>query len=284
MQKSNTSSYSIVYLPGTRLRVCYVALLDVLLSTPASVPRCRLGLLSNRSWYKPHITYHRAVMFFLWIALLAMSALPCRAGQIVVASTSLTGAIAHAAGAQEVRVLTPADAKHPPEYDLKPTDLLKLEGADVVVYAGYERMVSKLVETSRNKQMVAIQVDTTLSPENLIAQVHKVANALKTQREADAWEKSFLQALELLKNKLAPVAGKRAVVHWHAKPFAAWAGLSVVQVIPMGELTPRVIADSIAEKPDVVVDILHAPVARTIADNAKCRYIQLINFRGRGRL
>jgi len=220
------------------------------------------------------------LLFCLGAALLVTAPSPCAAGQVVVASTSLTGAIAHAAGAQEVRILTPADAKHPPEYDLKPADLLKLEGTDVVVYAGYERMVSKLVETSRNKQMVAIQVDTTLSPENLIAQVHKVAGALKTERAAGSWEKSFLQTLKSLKGKLAPVAGKRAVVHWHARPFAMWAGLSVVQVIPLGELTPRIIADSIAQKPDVVVDILHAPVARTIADNAKCRYVQLINFPG----
>ena len=179
-----------------------------------------------------------------------------------------------------MRVLTPADASHPPEYDLKPADLLKLEGAGVVVYAGYERMVSRLVETSRNKQIVAIQVDTDISPENLIAQVRKVAIVLKTEREAGSWEKSFLQTLKSLKGKLAPVAGKRAVVHWHARPFAAWAGLSVVQVIPMGELTPRVIADSVAQKPDVVVDILHSPVATTIAENAKCRYVQIINFPG----
>jgi hypothetical protein len=220
------------------------------------------------------------MLFCLATALLVTVASPCAAGRVVVASTSLAGAIAHAAGAQEVRVLTPAGAKHPPEYDLKPTDLLKLEGADVVIYAGYERMVSKLVETSRNKQIIAIQVDTTLSPENLIAQVHKVAVALKTEKEAGVWEKSFLQALGLLKNKLAPVAGKRAVVHFHAKPLATWAGLSVVQVIPMGELTPRVIGDAVAQKPDVVLDILHSPVARTIADNAKCRYVQIINFPG----
>ena len=212
--------------------------------------------------------------------LLAASSSPCIAGQVVVASTSLTGAIAKAAGAQEVRVLTPSDAGHPPEYDLKPVDLLKLEGADVVVYAGYERMVPRLVETSRNQQVLAIQVDTPLSPENLIAQERKVAGALKTVREAGSWEKSFLQTLKSLKGKLAPVAGKRAVVHWHARPFAAWAGLTVVQVIPLGELTPRVIADSIAQKPDVVVDILHSPVGKTIADNAKCRYVQLINFPG----
>lgn len=212
--------------------------------------------------------------------LLVISALPCRAGQVVVASTSLTGAIAKAAGAQEVRVLTPVDASHPPEYDLKPTDLLKLEGANVVVYAGYERMVSKLVETSRNKQILVIQIDTETSPEKLISQVHKVAIALKTEREATVWENSFRQKLDLMKGRLAPVAGKRAVVHWHAKPLATWAGLTVVQVIPLGELTPRVIADGVAQKPDVVVDILHSSVARTIADNAKCRYVQLINFPG----
>ena len=45
-------------------------------------------------------------------------------------------------------------------------------------------------------------------------------------------------------------------------------------------LTPKIIADALAQKPDVVVDILHSPVARTIADNAKCRYVQLINFPG----
>jgi zinc transport system substrate-binding protein len=212
--------------------------------------------------------------------LLVMSSSPCTAGQAVVASTSLTGAIGTAAGAREVRVLTPADAKHPPEYELKPTDLLKLEGAEVVVYAGYERMVSKLIETARNKQIAAIRIDTTLSPENLIAQVHKVAATLKTEREADAWEKGFLQTLKLLKERLALVAGKRAVAHWQARPFATWAGLSVVQVIPLGELTPKVIADAVAQKPDLVVDILHSPVARTIADNAKCRYVQLINFPG----
>jgi zinc transport system substrate-binding protein len=212
--------------------------------------------------------------------LLVAASSQCAAGQVVVASTTLTGAIAHAAGAQEVRVLTPTDAGHPPEYDLKPTDLLKLDGADVVVYAGYERMVSRLVEASRNKQIIAIQVDTTLSPENLIAQVHKVAGVLKTEREAGSWEKGFVQTLKSLKSRLAPVAGKRAVVHWHARPFAAWAGLTVVQVIPLGELTPRVIADSVAQKPDVVVDILHSPVGKTIADNAKCRYVQLINFPG----
>ncbi|HVN24007.1 MAG TPA: metal ABC transporter substrate-binding protein [Syntrophorhabdales bacterium] len=243
--------------------------------------RCCCVARSNPTRHQPSTKYYKGLaLFFSALALLTLSTVATAAGEVVVASTSLTGAIARAAGATEVRVLTPANASHPPEYDLKPSDLLKLEGARVVVYAGYERMVSRLVETARDRGIIAVQVDTTLSPETLIAQVRNVAAALKTEKEAGSWGKGFLQALSALKAKLAPVAGKRAVVHWHARAFSSWAGLNVVQVVPLGELTPKVIADSVAQKPDVVVDILHSPVAKTIAENAKCKYVQIINFPG----
>jgi len=202
------------------------------------------------------------------------------AEEVVLASTSLAGAIARAAGAKEVRVLTPGELRHPPEYDLKPSDLLKFEGANVVVYGGYEKMVSKLLETSKNKNILAIQIDTTTSPENLVNQTRKVSKALKKEKEEQAWEERFSGKLRELQNKLAPYSGKRAVVHRHAQPFSQWAGLSTVYVFNPGELTPKALADAIAQHPDLVVDILHMPMARVIADNAKCRYVQVINFPG----
>jgi zinc transport system substrate-binding protein len=223
-----------------------------------------------------------SVIFFALLISSSGLTLAEAAEPVVVASTSLTGAIAKAAGAKEVRILTPVGIAHPPEYELRPSDLPKLEGARVVLFAGYERMVSKLVETGRNKQILVVQVNTEASPENLISQVRKVAAALKTEAYATAWEQEFVKKLAALRASLAPVSGKRAVVHWHAQPFARWAGLSVVEVVRPGELTPKVIADAIAQKPDVVIDILHSPVAKTIADNAKCRYAQVINFPGAG--
>jgi zinc transport system substrate-binding protein len=218
---------------------------------------------------------------FVPLAFIAMIAGQLQA-QTVVASTSLTGAIAKAAGASEVRILTPAEAKHPPEYELKPSDLLKLEGANAVVYAGYERMVSRLAETSKNKNLVAIQVNTAMSPDNIIAQTRKVAAALHTEKQQQAWEKSFTEKLSGLKAKLAPFAGKSAVVHFQAQPFARWAGLSVTQAISPGEISPKAVADAISKRPDIVVDILHFPAARVIADNAHSRYALLINFPGVG--
>ncbi len=199
---------------------------------------------------------------------------------VVVASTSLAGAIAKAGGAKEVRVLTPGDMRHPPEYDLRPSDLLKFEGADIVIYGGYERMVQKLLETSKNKNIYAIPIETETSPENLISQVRKISKILGTQKEAQSWEIGFSQKLNLLKKRISFASKRKAVVHRFALPFARWAELYLLQTISPGELTPKVIAEAVMKKPELVVDILHFPNAKVIAENSKSRYLQVINFPG----
>ena len=198
----------------------------------------------------------------------------------VIASTPLAGAIAKAAGAKEVRVLSPEGAMHPPEYDLKPSDLLKLEGAKIVIYGGYERMVSKLLEISREKNIFLLQVGTETSPESLIASARKISEVLKTEKDEQVWERQFIEELKTLQKKLSSFSGKRAIVHPYAYAFCKWANLTVVKTVNPAELTPRVVADAVAQKPDLVVDVLHFPVARVIAENAKCKYIQIINFPG----
>lgn len=204
------------------------------------------------------------------------------AQEVVVASTPLVGAIARAAGAKEVRVISPEGTKHPPEYDLKPSDLFEFEGAKIVIYGGYERMVSKLLETSREKNIPALQIETETSPESLIASARKISRALKTEKEEQVWEKQFIEKLKALQKKISPFSGKRAIVHQYAYSFSKWANLSIVLMISPGELTPRVVSEAIAKKPELIVDIYHFPIARVIADNSRCRYIQIINFPGIG--
>jgi len=222
-----------------------------------------------------------SVLMFLmgWIWFLNFP-LTASAQEAVVASTSLAGAIAKAAGAKEVRVIVSSAMRHPPEYDLKPSDLLIFEGAKVVIYGGYERMVSKLLETSKNKNILAIQINTETSPENLVSQARKISKVLGTEKEEQVWEERFLEKLRELQKKIGSFSGKRAIVHRFAQPFAQWAGLQVVQIVSPGELTPKVIGDAVAKNPELVVDIYHFPVAQVIAENAKCKYVQVINFPG----
>jgi zinc transport system substrate-binding protein len=217
------------------------------------------------------------VLFFLILFSCPITTL---SQEVVVASTPLAGAIAKAAGAKEVRVISPEGTRHPPEYDLKPSDLFKLEGARIVIYGGYERMVSKLLETSRRKNILLLQIGTETSPEALIASAKKISRTLKTEKEEQVWERQFLEKLNILQKKISPFSGKRAIVHEYAYPFSKWANLSIAQMITPGELTPKVVADAVIKKPELVVDILHFPVARVIAENARCRYIQIINFPG----
>jgi zinc transport system substrate-binding protein/iron/zinc/copper transport system substrate-binding protein len=222
-----------------------------------------------------------SVLMFLMGGILFLNFLsPASAQEAVVASTSLAGAIAKAAGAKEVRVMVSSEIRHPPEYDLKPSDLFKFEGAKVVIYGGYERMVSKLLETSKSKNILAIQINTDTSPENLISQARKISEVLKTEKEEQLWEGKFLEKLKEFQKKIGPFSKKRAVVHRFAQPFAQWAGLEVVQIVSPGELTPKVIGDAIAKHPELVVDIYHFPIAQVIAENAKCKYVQVINFPG----
>jgi hypothetical protein len=53
-----------------------------------------------------------------------------------------------------------------------------------------------------------------------------------------------------------------------------------VHVFKPGELTPKAISDAIAQGPELVVDILHMPMLKVVAENAKCKYLQVINFPG----
>jgi hypothetical protein len=73
-------------------------------------------------------------------------------------------------------------------------------------------MVQRLSETSKGKYITMIQVDTTTSPENATTQAKKIAGAIHTEKDEQIWEKAFTERLAVLKAKLAPYSGKKAIV------------------------------------------------------------------------
>lgn len=225
---------------------------------------------------------------FLYIVVVAVIVMIARSvlmhsGQTVVASTSLTGAIAQAAGAHEVRIVAGPDVKDPPDYDLSPGDIAQLNGASAVVYEGHEKMARRLIESSKGRGLPTLQVETGTSPDIFVDQARKIAVVFHTRKEEEAWEKDFLQRVAVLKSRLAPYSGKKAVVHVDAQGFAEWAGLTVVRVIKPGEMSPETIRDAAARKPDIVLDSLHTPLAKAVADTARCQYAPLIVFPGAGK-
>jgi hypothetical protein len=197
----------------------------------------------------------------------------------IVASTSWTAAFALAAGAENIGILAPLELKHPPEYELKPSDLAMVGAADLVIYAGYERFAKKLAETAGAR---TLRVTTVNDPQTIRSEVRKIAEKIMTQDRYEKWEKEFGSLTEEIKKKvLAAYPDKRAVVHTMQKPFAQWLGFEIVGEFGPAEPSPALVLELVRKRPLLVIDNYHNPCGFPIAEAAKSRYTALINFPGK---
>lgn len=226
------------------------------------------------------------LMLIVWVAFLAITGIIGPSGWcaeskvVVVASTSWTGAIARAAGADEVRVLAPFELKHPPEYDYRPTDIAKLGEATGVVYAGYEPFMKKLIEAAGYPEAKTFKVMTINEPGNLKQQAKTLAEKLGTLKQEAIWEEEFDEiTAEIIRQAEIKQIGKlRVLVQQHQQPFVKWLGFQIVGVFSAGELTPAKVMEYANLKPDLVIDNFHNPQGKPIVEVTKCKYVELINF------
>jgi ABC-type Zn uptake system ZnuABC Zn-binding protein ZnuA len=200
----------------------------------------------------------------------------------VVASTSWTAAIAEAAGARDVRVLAPVELRHPPEYELRPSDLAAAGRADIIIYAGWETFAARLAETAGGAGVQLVQVRTSNTPESLMAEAERLARILGTEDRFAAWQKNFGPlAADLRQRVLAAWPGGRVVAEEAFAGFAAWLGLEVLGEYGPAEPSPALIFNLAQTAPALVIDNYHIPSGRPIAEAAGAAYVELINFPGR---
>ncbi|MDR2484819.1 MAG: ABC transporter substrate-binding protein [Treponema sp.] len=200
----------------------------------------------------------------------------------VIASTSWVAAIARAGGARNVRILAPVDLRHPPEYELKPSDLTAVGKADLIIYAGWEMFAQKLAETAGGAQVQIITVNTANTPDALKAEARKVAEILGTMEAFEAWAKTFDPFAEDLRREiLAAYPGPRAVVQRMQTPFAQWLGFEIAGEYGPAEPSPAVILELVRTGPALVIDNYHGPSGFPIAEAADAPYAELLNFPGK---
>jgi hypothetical protein len=200
----------------------------------------------------------------------------------VVASTSWTAAIAEAAGARNVRVLAPVELRHPPEYELRPSDLAAASRADIIIYAGWESFAVRLAETAGGAGVELVRVVTSNTPESLNAEAERLARILGTEDRFAAWKKEFDPLAEELRQRvLAAWPGGRVVVEGMFTDFAGWLGLEILGEYGPAEPSPALIFNLVQTGPALVIDNYHIPSGRPIAEAAGAAYVELINFPGR---
>ena len=190
--------------------------------------------------------------------------------------------MAKAAGAGDVVVLAPAELKHPPEYDFRPSDVEKLNAAKLIIYAGYEPFVKKMLQATQTPEDKVMQVLTVNTPDNLKKQTRLLAEKMGTTEAQKAWEAEFDRTVATVQAAAARqnVAGKRVLVQKHQADLVKWLGYQVLAEFGPEELSPAKMGELAALKPDLIIDNFHNPQGQGITEMVKCSRVELRNFPG----
>ena len=201
----------------------------------------------------------------------------------VVASTAWAGAVARAAGAREVRVLSPPTLQHPPEYEPRPSDLLAVAEADFLVLGGFERFAQRLREAVGSRGQV-VQVRLDHDPEVTDPEVRRLAALLGDPAEAERNLSALQRERERFTGTVAEILGQgarpRALVHRFLDAWARLAGLDVVATFAMGPARPSDLLRLLERRPQMVLDNAHAPGGAELAETAGVPRVVLANFPG----
>jgi hypothetical protein len=206
---------------------------------------------------------------------------PLRDG-VIIASTSWAAAVARCAGAENVRVLAPVNLRHPPEYELKPSDLNAASKASLIIYSGWEMFAKKLAETAGSAGVQILQIALTNDPVEVKIEAKKIADILGTAEKYDTWAAGFDACLENIRTNISEsYTGRRIVVNRMQTPFARWLGLEIAGEYGPAEPSPALVLELVNTKPAIVIDNYHSPSGLPIAEAARVPYIELINFPGK---
>ena len=206
------------------------------------------------------------------------------AEKVVVAATSWTAAFVRAAGfTGQLHTLAPASFQHPPEYELKPSDIRIIASADIIVFAGYERMAVQLKDAVAKKNAILIQITTDYSLNTIKDSLNRLAAVFGTGAAAESSITMLTGYFSSLKSDLAlkGAAGKDIICHALQVPFLRELGFSVRAVYGPAPLEPSQLKTLSGFNPLFIVDNWHNQIAKPLKDlYPKTPIAVFINFPG----
>lgn len=201
----------------------------------------------------------------------------------VLATTPWTAAFARLAGAQDVELLAPYEMRHPPEYELRATDLRRIEAADLVVYAGYETMMDRLQDAIGTHNVSSVQITTTHTYASIEEATMAIARALGTEQIA---RRNLAEVAAFLADWEAEIRrrglDKQAVlVHQFQMPLAGDLGLSVAGRFGPGPMEAQQIVALSRSDAVLIIDNWHNQVAQPLEETLPdTPVVSFLNFPG----
>ncbi|MFD9599139.1 ABC transporter substrate-binding protein [Streptomyces sp. NPDC059970] len=201
---------------------------------------------------------------------------------VVVVTTTWEGALAKAAGAEDVQVIVPQSVQHAPDYDPKPSDLAAVAGADFVLYAPFEPYAGEIKDAAGSKaELVEVNLDN--DADKVDAEVAKLGKLFGTEDAAAKWKTTFDSEYAKLSKDLkaqwpggkSPVVVSQVFTIWAAK----LAGARLVGTYGPEAVTPAQLAKLGKEKPALVLDNAHMSTGTVLPDSG-AKQVEIVNYPG----
>ncbi|MBR1640223.1 MAG: ABC transporter substrate-binding protein [Treponema sp.] len=203
-------------------------------------------------------------------------------GPVITASTSWSAAFADIAGVDEVTAIAPANLRHPPEYEITVSDIVKIQDSDIFIFAGFERMMQTLGTAlssdfeGAKPQQVKISLDNSIA--TVTSESRKIAAITRTEAENEKRLAEYIKAVEEGKKKFS---GKkiRVLCNKNQTYLAKDLGFEIAGIFGPGPVTSEQILDAQENNYDMIIDNVHNPVGSPLAEVAPdAKYVIWRNF------
>jgi zinc transport system substrate-binding protein len=201
----------------------------------------------------------------------------------VVATTTWTAAFAAAAGVRDIVTLAPSGLRHPAEYELAPSDVASLRGADLIISTGFEVMAKRLAEAAGNQKIKVLQIEADYSLHTMRSSLMAIAALTGTNDQARASIDKLEALVASWKEELRVkhLLGAPVLVHVFQLPLAQELDFTVKGVFGPGPLEAAQIAKLSTQDVTLIIDNWHNEVGTPIRETLpRARYASLINFPG----
>jgi len=228
---------------------------------------------------KNRINYMLAVSAV--ILCLNTALLSAEAGGKIIATNSWTAAFVSAAGAEAEQIAS-SDMTHPPEYELKPSDVIKIRDADLLVYAGYEIMMKSVFESFPIPADRLLKINTGYAPGIVEQSVAAIAEKTGTMDRAKQFIREYKEEFASCEEKLkkSGLYGAPVIVNFHHKLLAEAFGFKVLAVFGPAPLEVSRLASLGTLKPVLIIDNAHNPIGAPLGEITGAGIIELVNFPG----
>ncbi|MCR5732218.1 MAG: ABC transporter substrate-binding protein [Sphaerochaetaceae bacterium] len=193
----------------------------------------------------------------------------------VICSTSWTAAFADLAGVDDLDSIAPANLRHPPEYELVPSDIVKVRGAKVFISAGYEKMMDTIKETIANEDCTLVKISTQNSIEKIKSETEKISKVTGTKVRIEDYIKTVEEGAAYVS---ASSKGKKVFCHSMQIYLAKDLGLEIVGTYGPAPATAEQIKACKESGANFIIDNVHNPIASPLKQASGLEVVVWRNF------